>query len=64
MHLTIVDVTAIDGVEIGEEVIILGSQGKEEISAQEIAQKASTITYEVLCRFGRSNHRLFKHLKN
>ncbi len=60
MHLTMIDVTHIDGIEIGEEVVILGKQGKEQITAEEIAQKANTISYDVLCRFGRSNPRRFK----
>lgn len=59
MHLTMIDVTSIDGVDIGEEVVILGKQGKEEITANEIAQKAGTISYDVLCRFGKSNPKVY-----
>ncbi|MCD6319780.1 MAG: alanine racemase [Candidatus Desulfofervidaceae bacterium] len=59
MHLTMIDVTSIDGIDIGEEVVILGRQGEEEITADEIAQKAGTISYDVLCRFGRSNPRVY-----
>jgi alanine racemase len=44
----IVDVTDVGGVEIGEEVVILGSQGKEAIHAEEIAAWAGTSVYKVL----------------
>jgi alanine racemase len=49
MDLTIVDVTDVDDVELGDEVVLLGEQGKEQITACEIADYAGTIPYEVLC---------------
>ncbi len=48
MDLTMIDVTDIPGVAQGDEVVILGRQGKEEITADEIAGLAGTISYEVL----------------
>ena len=36
-------------VEIGDEVVIIGSQGEERITAYELADLAGTIPYEVLC---------------
>jgi len=60
MHLTMVDVTHIEHLNLGEEVVILGKQGKEEITAEEIAKKAGTISYDVLCRFGKNNLRVYK----
>ena len=41
-----------DWAENGDEVVILGKQGKEEITAQEIATRARTISYDILCKFG------------
>ncbi len=41
-----------DPVEIGDEVVLLGRQGDEEISAEEWAAKANTITWEILCGVG------------
>ena len=35
--------------DVGEKVTLLGSQGDEKIGAWELAQKAETIAYEVLC---------------
>jgi alanine racemase len=49
MDLVTVDVTDFPDVGIGDEVVLLGSQGGEEISAEEIAKKTGTISYEVFC---------------
>jgi len=42
-----VDVTDIRGVEQGDEVVLLGAQGKAAISADEMARWAETISYEI-----------------
>jgi alanine racemase len=47
MDLTMVDVTDIGGVEQGDEVVLLGRQGAETISADEMARWAETISYEI-----------------
>ncbi|MEA1921213.1 MAG: alanine racemase C-terminal domain-containing protein [Pseudomonadota bacterium] len=49
MDWTMVDVTDIQGASIGDEVVILGTQGDEEISAEELAATLGTISYEVFC---------------
>jgi alanine racemase len=38
-----------DPVEVGDEVVILGTQGGERITAQEVADHMDTIPYEVVC---------------
>jgi alanine racemase len=48
MDLTMLDVTAIANVQQGDEVVLLGRQGDAEISADEMAGWANTISYEVL----------------
>lgn len=48
MDLTMVDVTDIPGVQQGEEVVLLGAQGGETVSADEMARWAKTISYEIL----------------
>ncbi len=48
MDLTMVDVTDIAGVQSGDEVVLLGTQGDEAISAEELAGWAGTISYEIL----------------
>jgi len=50
MNMIVVDITAIDQVKIEDEVVLLGKQGNEEITADEIAQKTDTINYEVVTR--------------
>jgi alanine racemase len=52
MCLTTVDVTHIAHVEPGDEVVLLGRQGTEEITADELAEKIGTISYEVFCSLG------------
>jgi alanine racemase len=47
MDLTMIDVTDIRGVKQGDEAVLLGSQGKETITAEEMAAWAETISYEV-----------------
>ena len=49
MDWTIVDVTDVPGVKIGDEAIIIGSQGDKQISAEDIAAAAETISYEITC---------------
>lgn len=49
MDFATLDVTDIAGVEPGDEVVIIGSQGAEQISAAEIAAMLGTIPYEVVC---------------
>ena len=48
MDLTMADVTDIARVQPGDEVVLLGTQGGEAISAEEMAGWADTISYEIL----------------
>jgi len=41
-----------DDVQLGDDVVLLGRQGAEEISADEWARRADTITWEILCGIG------------
>jgi alanine racemase len=51
MDMTLIDVTDVGG-EVGEEVVLLGRQGGEEIRATELAAHAGTISWEILCHLG------------
>jgi len=51
MDMTMIDVTGLD-VAPGDEVVIVGAQGSEEIGMREIAASIGTIPYELLCRVG------------
>jgi alanine racemase len=59
MNLCMVDVTEIEGVSKGDDVVLLGSQGNERITADEIAARIDTISYEVLCMIGNNNQRKY-----
>jgi alanine racemase len=63
MDLTTVDVTDIPGVERGDEVVLLGRQGRETISADEIAGWAQTISYEILTSISARVPRIHYHSK-
>jgi alanine racemase len=52
MDLAVLDVTEIDGVAAGDEVVILGSQGAETITAFDHAEATETIPWEVFTRIG------------
>jgi alanine racemase len=48
MDQTMIDVGKIPGVRAGDEVVIIGSQENETISADELADRAGTINYEIV----------------
>ncbi len=48
MDQTMVDVTHIPGVRIGDEVVLIGRQRDETITAEEVAERLGTINYEVV----------------
>jgi alanine racemase len=55
MDMLTADVTDIDEVNPGDEVVFLGSQGSDvtqTLDAREMAGAISTIPYEILCRLG------------
>jgi alanine racemase len=52
MDRCFIDVTNLTDVEIGSEVILLGSQGNETISIESAAELIGTIPYEVVCNVG------------
>jgi alanine racemase len=59
MDMCTLDVTHIPDCAVGDEVVLLGRQQNEYISANEIADKAQTISYEVLCALGKRAPRVF-----
>ncbi len=52
MDHIMVDISTLDDVRCGEEAVILGSQGANHLDIEQMAQKAETISYELLTRFG------------
>jgi alanine racemase len=60
MDWTMADVSAIPAVAAGDEVVLMGGQMGQEITAEEIAGWAGTISYEILCLVGRRVQRIYK----
>lgn len=59
MDQTMVDVGNCE-VRVGDEVVLIGSQGKEKITAEELALKSGTIPYEIVCGLGSRIPRIHK----
>jgi alanine racemase len=59
MDLTMIDVTDIAGAAVGDEVVLIGTQGALTITVEEVAEKAGTISYEILCNIGARVPRLY-----
>lgn len=53
------DVTEIEGVEIGDEVTLIGEQGGARISAEDLAELTGTISYEITCGIDRRVPRVY-----
>jgi len=52
MDFVSVDVSDVDRVEPGDEAVIIGTQGEERITAEDLAESLDTISWEVLCQIG------------
>ena len=60
MDQLMVDVGGIEGVEVGDEAVLIGRQGGERITAEEAAARIGTISYEVLAQLGKRVSRVYK----
>jgi len=59
MDLMMIDVSDVDGAAVGDEVVLMGRQGDEEISATELAERAGTISWEITTRIGSRVRRVY-----
>jgi alanine racemase len=59
MDLMMIDVSKIDGVQAGDEVVLMGRDGNEEVSCAELAECAGTITWEITTRVGSRVRRVY-----
>ena len=59
MDLTMIDVTEAKGVKEGDEVVIIGAQGKESVTAVELSKRINTIPYEILTSLGSRSRRVY-----
>jgi len=60
MDMCMIDVGHLKNVKVGDDVILIGSQGNKIIRAEELARLINTIPYEVLCNIGRRVPRIYK----
>jgi alanine racemase len=59
MDLMMIDVSKIDNVQVGDEVVLMGRDGNEEISCAELAKTAGTIPWEITTRIGARVRRVY-----
>ncbi len=60
MDLMMVDITGIEDVSVGDDVVIIGKMGDCEITVEEIAELSGTINYEIICGIGKRVPRIYK----
>jgi alanine racemase len=60
MDQTMIDVTDIPDVLPGDEVVLLGQQGNESVNADQMAEWAETISYEILLSVSQRVPRVYK----
>jgi alanine racemase len=60
MDQTVVDITDVEGVACGEEAVLVGRQGRDEISVGEFSRWADTIPWETLCSVTKRVPRIYR----
>lgn len=59
MDLTMVDLTDIPEVRVGDQVVLWGGAGNDIISVNDVARLVQTISYEMLCTVGKRVPRIY-----
>jgi alanine racemase len=59
MDLMMIDVSKLDNAQVGDEVVLMGRDGNEEISCAELARTADTIPWEITTRIGARVRRVY-----
>ena len=62
MDMMLVDTTGLPNVQPGDEVVLMGEQGTEKISAEDIASWVGTIPYEIICNLGAKVNHVYEPL--
>jgi len=60
MDQVMIDVGHIRGVKLGDEVVLIGKQGRNQITTEELAKLCGTIPYEIACSIGSRVPRVYK----
>ena len=61
MDVSVVELDPTDNVSVGDEVVLIGSQGNAEITVDELAHRTGTISYEILTQIGKRVKRIFNY---
>ena len=61
MDLTMVDLTDVPEATAGDPVVLWGGSGEDAISANDVAHRVATISYELLCTVGRRVPRVYRN---
>jgi alanine racemase len=59
MDLIVIDVSGLDDVQVGDDVVLMGCDGSEEISCAELGERAGTISWEIITRIGARVRRVY-----
>lgn len=59
MDMIVIDVSDIPDADVGDEVVLFGTQQGEQIEVDEIADRIGTINYEVVCGIGQRVPRIY-----
>jgi alanine racemase len=59
MDYTAVDVTDVPGAAVGDEVLLIGAQGRESVRLEEVAERAGLIPYAIVCAVGKRVKRTY-----
>ena len=59
MDMTMIDISGIDDAAVGDTVTLIGCDGKESITAEQLAETCGTISYEILCNLGKRVNRVY-----
>ncbi len=59
MDLMMIDVSKLEAVRVGDDVVLMGRDGSEEVSCAELAEKAGTIPWEIVTRIGTRVRRVY-----
>jgi alanine racemase len=62
MDMIVIDVTDIPKAKSGDEVVLIGTSGKEQMTAVELARRAGTSAYEILTRLNPLMKRIYRYV--
>ena len=60
MDVSVVGLESTDDVSVGDEVVLIGKQGNAEITVDELAHRAGTVSYEILTQINPTRGKNFQ----